>query len=292
MSGKHFAIVWSLTIAPFCAGMAPAEGQEARAGRELAAEVRAAFSAACASCHGPQLPKPRAGFGYVLDLRRLAADRDKVVPYKPDESGLWQVVHNDEMPPPNSPSGPLTVRQKEVVRAWIAGGAPAEDSATVRDSPGLPSQEEAHNPSAPPVVWRALLWLGKLHLLLVHFPIALLIAAGLGELWSVWTGRRAPSVGVRFCLGFAAAFAVPAVLLGWLFALGGRGSAGLLDLHRWVGTAAGVLAVAIAASSEEDARRGVRSWSTRVLLLAGVLLTAVAAHFGGVMVHGKDFYDW
>jgi hypothetical protein len=29
-----------------------------------------------------------------------------------------------------------------------------------------------------------------------------------------------------------------------------------------------------------------------VLLLAGVLLTAVAAHLGGLMVHGKDFYDW
>src|SRR3989442_11709318 len=29
---------------------------------------------------------PRSGFGHVLDLRRLAADHDKVVPSKPDES--------------------------------------------------------------------------------------------------------------------------------------------------------------------------------------------------------------
>jgi hypothetical protein len=256
----------------------------ARAGRDLAAEVRAVFSGKCARCHGPGLPRPRAGFGHVLDLRRLGAEPDKVVPGKPDESGLWQQVHSGEMPPPDSPSGPLTAQQKEVIRAWIAAGAPAESSA--------PAPQETDDPPSPPVAWRALRWLGKFHLLIVHFPIALLAAATAGELWSVWKGGRAPSPAVRFCVGLAAASAVPAVALGWLLALGLHGPSGLLALHRWLGTAAGACAVVVAVYSELDARRGVRGWGTRALLLAGALLVGITAHFGGLLVHGRGFFDW
>jgi hypothetical protein len=63
-------------------------------------------------------------------------------------------------------------------------------------------------------------------------------------------------------------------------------------LHRWFGTAAAVWSVAVAVFSEVDERRGVRSRGSRLLLLAGVLLVSTAAHFGGLMVHGKGFYDW
>jgi len=48
----------------------------------------------------------------------------------------------------------------------------------------------------------------------------------------------------------------------------------------------------VAVSSELDARRGVRSWGTRALLLAGALLVGVTAHFGGLLVHGRGFFDW
>jgi hypothetical protein len=246
--------------------------------------VRAVFSAKCARCHGPDLPRPRAGFGHVLDLRRLAAEPDKVVPSKPGESGLWQQVQSGEMPPPDSPAGPLTSQEKAVIRAWIEAGAPAERSAQVGD--------KAKDPPSLPVVRRTLLWLGKFHLPVVHFPIALLVAAMVAELWSAWKGRRGPSPQVRFCLGLAAAFAIPAVALGWLFASGGRDTSGLLALHRWIGTGAGAWAVALAIRSELDVRRGVRSWSTRALLLVGVLMVGVAAHLGGLMAHGQGFFDW
>jgi hypothetical protein len=128
--------------------------------------------------------------------------------------------------------------------------------------------------------------------LLVHFPIALLMAALASECWSVWEGTRIPSPTVRFCLGLAALSAAPVVILGWLFAQGEHGSSGLLPLHRWFGTVAGLWAVTLAIPSELDSRRGIRSWGTRLLLLAGVALVSIAAHLGGLMVHGKDFYDW
>jgi hypothetical protein len=128
----------------------------------------------------------------------------------------------------------------------------------------------------------------------LHFPIALLFAAAGAELWAVWKQRRTPSAAVRFCLALAAVSAVPVVALGWLHALVGHGlgSPGLLAWHRWLGTLAAAWVVATAVLSELDARRGVRSWGVCLLLLVAALLIGITAHFGGLMAHGTDFYDW
>jgi mono/diheme cytochrome c family protein len=90
----------------------------------FAEEARGVFKAKCAGCHGPDLRKPKGQFGYVLDLQRLAADPEKVIPGRPAESELWALVEHDEMPPPDSSHGPLTAAQKEAIRGWIAAGAP------------------------------------------------------------------------------------------------------------------------------------------------------------------------
>ena len=49
---------------------------------DAAAEVRAVFAAKCAACHGPDLAKPKGRFGYVLDLVRVANNREMVVPFR------------------------------------------------------------------------------------------------------------------------------------------------------------------------------------------------------------------
>ena len=119
-----------------------------------------------------------------------------------------------------------------------------------------------------------LTWLGRFHVLVVHFPIALLVVAAAGELWSLCCGIRHPSPAVRFCVLFAAAGGVAATMLGWLhasFDFAGSSSQALA-LHRWTGTTAGVLAVCVAVLSEMDARRGVRRLSCRILLLLAALL--------------------
>src|SRR5207244_3817361 len=105
----------------------------------------------------------------------------------------------------------------------------------------------------------------------VHFPIALLIAAAVGELWSAWRGSRAPTQPVRFCVLLGTAGALAAAVLGWLHSWHGYG-AGMprtLDLHRWTGTAAALWAVGTLLSSEWDERRGVRSQWFRAWLFIG-----------------------
>lgn len=142
--------------------------------RNLAAEVKAVFQAKCAECHGPQVRKPKGKFGYVLDLKKLAADPDKVVPGKPEDSQLWQLVQDEEMPPEEAKAGPLAKEQKQIIHDWIAAGAPSTSSEPpAAPTPTTPSTESVPTPSAEK---RLLRWLGKFHVIVVHFPIALLLA--------------------------------------------------------------------------------------------------------------------
>jgi hypothetical protein len=266
-------------------------------GRDLGAEVRGVFAARCAGCHGPDLPKPKGRFGYVLDLRRVAGNPEMVIPGRPDESELWGLVQHGDMPPADSPHGPLTAAEKETIRAWIAAGAPD----ALPPAPGVSGPAPAPEPSSatePPVVSptrRAVRWLGRFHLLLLHFPIALVVAAGVGELVSAWRGSRGPSPAVQFCLSLAAVVVVPTVALGWLHAAAGNGvgSPGLLAAHRWLGTTTGAWVIGTALWTAREARRGSGSRGVRVaLVVVGVLLVAAVAHVGGLMAHGRDFFDW
>jgi mono/diheme cytochrome c family protein/uncharacterized membrane protein len=263
----------------------------ARGPRDPAADVRAIFAAKCAGCHRPDVAKPKGRFGYVLDLGRVAGNPKMVVPFKPEESKLWELVRVGEMPPPEAASGSLTDQQKEAIRAWIAAGAPPGTPPPPEDAP---HPNEPSGGTAPSTAGRFLAWLGKIHLLLVHFPIALLVAAAAGELWCVAKRVRTPAPAVRFGVLLGAAAAVPAAGLGWLYAMSGHGTSApnVLGLHRWIGTATALWAVVTAVCSELDARRGSRSWHVRILLFAAALFVGLSAHFGGILVHGEDFFDW
>src|SRR5262245_3842566 len=89
---------------------------------DIAGRAKELFRAYCAECHSG--PKARAGVN-VLDRDGLVK-KEKVIPNKPDDSLLYQLVTaTDEsaMPPTGRPR--LTAEQTEVIRKWIAAGAPA-----------------------------------------------------------------------------------------------------------------------------------------------------------------------
>lgn len=137
-------------------------------------------------------------------------------------------------------------------------------------------------------------WMGHFHVVLVHFPIALLIAAAVAEAIGCF---KAPAIFipiVRFCLIFGALGAVAAGALGWIEAAQEfRGDPSTtLVLHRWIGTIAVGWSVLLVAISEREARRGKRTNWFRALLFAGALLVGLAGHFGGLLVHGDHFFDW
>src|SRR5262245_42604462 len=96
-------------------------GPAVAADTDLAARAKEVFRSHCTECHGGA--KARAGVN-VLDRDGLVK-KEKVVPGKPDDSVLYQLITaTDEsaMPPTGRPR--LTADQIEVIRKWIAAGAP------------------------------------------------------------------------------------------------------------------------------------------------------------------------
>lgn len=267
-----------------------AQAQPAPFERDLGGEVRRIFANKCAGCHGPELAKPKGRFGYVLDLRRVAANPEMVIPERPTESELWVLVQKDEMPPPDSPHGGLTSAQKEVIQAWVAAGAPEAISLDL----DMASESTAFAPTDMATSDRVVRWLGKFHLLLIHFPIALVFAAAAAEGWSIWQRQRVPSQSVRFCLWLGALAAIPAAVLGWLYAAVGNGASSLqlLMTHRWLGTSTAAWLVITAIYAESDVQNGERSRGVRLMLALAVLSTGLTAHLGGLLDRGADFFTY
>lgn len=128
---------------------------------------------------------------------------------------------------------------------------------------------------------------GRLHVVLVHFPIALILAAALIELVS---GRRAGesrSPAAFACLLLGALSAVVTALSGWVnaaFEPHARSIADTLLLHRWMGVATAVLSLATLLAARVAGRTAYR---TALFLTAAVV--AVEAHLGGTLVHGEGY---
>lgn len=146
----------------------------------------------------------------------------------------------------------------------------------------------------PGVVGRTVSWLGRLHPAVVHFPIALLIAAWLGELLNAWKYEPRLRTGVLFMVYLGAVSAVAAATLGWLNAAYGSQPADQIDTlswHRWLGTSTALWAVVLAWQAW-GLDFGGSNRAFRVNLTLAAFLVGVTGHFGGTLVFGKDFLAW
>lgn len=131
-------------------------------------------------------------------------------------------------------------------------------------------------------------WLGRLHPIIVHFPIAFFPAA----LFTAIVGRQRPAFGkpVQF-LVVAGGFIAPlAATLGWLDAFG-MDPDPLLTVHRWLGTAVGVAAIPLAlwAWRRPDHDRSPVMLGCLAAITAAII---VQGWYGGALVHGIDHMNW
>ena len=278
-----FVLVTALVASSFAA-------QNGQAPPDVAAEVQAVFAAKCSQCHAASLARPKGRFGYVTDLRRVAANPKIVVPFHADQSKLWTQVEKGDMPPEDARAGVLSNRDKALIRWWIEGGAPAPGGTS------QPAVVDASTPSPAPVSFfgRFVRWIGRFHVLVIHFPIALLVSAAVAEAWWLWGRRFGMNPAVRYCVLLGAAGAVAAAALGWVRApfSGYADAATTLLLHRWIGTAAGLCAVTAAVASELDVQRRQRSRLFRAALFTAALLVGAAGHLGGTLVYGDGYFNW
>jgi uncharacterized membrane protein len=133
--------------------------------------------------------------------------------------------------------------------------------------------------------------IGRLHPLLVHFPIAFVLAAAGAEAAALVTGDESWRLMARRTVRIAGACAVVAAIAGWRLALDtGADDAALLEWHRWLGTSATAATVGAAiAASAPGRRRPFVIWTYRSALLAAAALVGITGHLGGVLAWGADF---
>jgi uncharacterized membrane protein len=258
-------------------------------------------------CHGPDVPHPKAAFGYVTDLQRLVASEKYVVPGSLDKSMLWKEVEEGDMPPDEARAGPLTQAETDAIREWIVAGAPPlampetrREENDRKDAPPSPQESRPVSTSESrrtpePLSARLIVLLGRFHVLAVHFPIALLLVAAVTEARGGLQRSTAVLSSGRLCLTLGALAALAAAGLGWVHALDGfagplSNPTSITGLHRWIGTAVGVIAPAVALLSERDVGRGRRSLGVRVSIIALGLGAGAAGHFGGLLTHGSEYF--
>src|ERR1700674_2468132 len=115
-------------------------------------------------------------------------------------------------------------------------------------------------------------YIGKFHPLLVHFPIALVLAAAAAELVALATPRTAWRIVAVANIRAGAALGVVTAVTGWLFASSPLVDASpSLEWHRWLGMAgaAGAIGAALLSSRLHVASR--RSAVYRVTLFGTAL---------------------
>ena len=280
------------------AGAACGRAAEAPPTEEQASaqKVHDIFEAKCLDCHGPELARPKGKFGYVLDLRRVAENPDYVIRNKPGDSEIYKMVLHDEMPGEDANVPPLTPEEKDDVKHWIELGAPGDLPEKAGHAATAPPLLEIAKPREP--FWRhAVRWIGQLHPVSTHFPIALMMVAVFVEGLSWWTRRDSWLQTIRLLVLLAALGAVAATILGWVnawFSSYNKAVGAVLWWHRWTGTATAVWALVCAglvltgncaAGTPERLR-------LRGALLAGAALIGIAGFLGSALIYGLDHYAW
>ncbi|WP_269522527.1 DUF2231 domain-containing protein [Coraliomargarita parva] len=144
-------------------------------------------------------------------------------------------------------------------------------------------------PTRPPI----LVFLGKLHVLSVHLPIALLPLAGMLEILAILFKSRPLQFAARLNFLLGACFAVVAAGLGWIAASQSNYPGELADVltwHRWLGmtvASLGLIGAVGMAVSRTSKAWGIYIYRTVALIL--LILVPVTAHFGGSLIYGIHY---
>jgi uncharacterized membrane protein len=252
---------------------------------DLGDRVRVIFQGRCVGCHGPDVSKPKGKFGFVTDLARVAEKYGGGGSL--DDSDLWGYLTGAPklMPPPESESGPLTAEEMAIVRWWLTAGTPEPLRGGSSDGTvSTPTRAAAPPEEAAEFATKVF---GRSHVVLVHFPIGLLLAAALAEFLRVMSRNPHLPTVVRFCLLLGTLGACAAAASGWVLSEVDGVTGSDVDTHRWFGVGSAVGSLVVLILERLGASRG-----GGLLTLYRIALFALAAavgwtgHLGGTLVHG------
>lgn len=128
------------------------------------------------------------------------------------------------------------------------------------------------------------LFFGRLHPLLVHLPIGLIVLLAFLELLARFPRLKQANANAGVILALAIPAAAAAVVCGWLLSAGGGYQQHLLQWHKWTGIGTACVC----------ALAGLLYWFNfkhlyRWCLFCSFLALLLASHFGGSLTHGSDY---
>ncbi len=181
---------------------------------------------------------------------------------------------------------PVATQARQNAPEAVTPAAPLSEA----DEMAAGMREAAAERAAMSTGERLLDWLGRLHPIIVHFPLAFFPAA----LVTAVVGRRRPAFGkpVQFLVVAGGIIAPIAAILGWFD--GGMTMTDtdwLLHIHRWLGTAIGIGGLALAVWA---VRKPEKYHDAGMIIGLAVITAAIVVQgwFGGAMVHGMDHMNW
>lgn len=132
---------------------------------------------------------------------------------------------------------------------------------------------------------------GRLHPMIVHFPISLLIFAGVLELFTLKNFNSKFRPAIRLLVIAGAVSAILSALFGWLLADSEGVTGDTLDLHQQIGfITAGlslVLLYFLRKTNPQSESSSIKLY--RTFLFVSGLGVGAAGHFGASLTHGEDF---
>lgn len=136
-------------------------------------------------------------------------------------------------------------------------------------------------------LWR---FMGRLHPIAVHFPVALLVFAALLELFTLKKFSSALRPGINLLVAAGVISAILSVVFGLL--LSGDGDYGEeLNIHQWAGIATACLGIIswflLNRIIKENQFSLVKAY--RAVLFFSTLAVSLAGHFGASLTHGNDY---
>ena len=133
---------------------------------------------------------------------------------------------------------------------------------------------------------RSVLFLGRLHPLILHLPIGALILTFFLDIIGRFRKNYQRSI-ITSALGFSAFFSILAVIMGYFLSLEGGYEEGVMNIHFWTGVLSMTLICLLFWLSYKNTE-----YTNRFvfpLFVFSLLSISVAGHFGSILTHGEDF---
>jgi len=133
--------------------------------------------------------------------------------------------------------------------------------------------------------------LGRLHPMVVHFPIGIILVAVLMELFTLGNFRHPLRSGIRFLVVLGAFSAVLSAFMGLLLAENEGVTGSTVDIHRIIGIASAglslLLLIFLRKCELAPSEPAIKTY--RALLIFTGIGIGIAGHFGAALTHGEDY---